>query len=148
MRRKRWIVTALVAGLVMIAATGGAVLAGGAGGGAPGEGILSRVAAILGIEEQQVRDAFEQAATEVRDEQLQSKLDGLVESGRLTQEQADEYLEWQQTKPDGLFGGTPLPGLRGNGRFGGKRFGRHGHGWGRFKQAPEPAPDIPDTTSF
>ena len=148
MKGKRWIAAALVAGIVMIAVTGGAVLASGAGGGAPGEGILARVAAILGIEEQQVQDAFRQAAAELHDDRLQSKLDSLVESGRLTPEQAGEYLEWYKARPESDFGGVPLPGLRGHGPFGGKKFGRHGRGWGRHKQAPEPAPDTPDTTSL
>ena len=66
-----------------------------------------------------VDDAIKQAREELRDEAIPKKLDALVEKGRLTQEQADEYLNWIQSRPEGL------PAI-------GKRFfGKKGHhrGW-------------------
>jgi len=63
----------------------------------PIQGVIARVATILGLEEQQVQAAFDQARQEIRDarfeEMVGQRLDALVESGRITQEQADEMLE-------------------------------------------------------
>ena len=89
----------------------------------------ARVADILGLDETTVQDAIDQAKDEMREEALQAKLDSLVENGHMTQEQADEYKTWIESKPEGLsprmFGG-----------FGKKRhrFGGRGHGgWGKSK---------------
>ena len=49
-----------------------------------------------------VDDAIKQAREELRDEAIPKKLDALVEKGRLTQAQADEYLDWIQSKPEGI----------------------------------------------
>ena len=46
---------------------------------------------------------------EIRDENLQAKLDAMVESGAITQEQADEWGEWYGTMP------ADVPGLGGRG---------------------------------
>ena len=149
MKGKRWIAAALVVALLTVTATGAVVLAGGSGGGTPGESIISRVAAILGLDEDQVQDAFDQAVTEVRDERFQSRLDALVESGRITREQADEYLEWRQARPDFLFDGARTPGFRGFGfHHGGPRFGLQGHGMLRWKSTPTPEPASLDLTSL
>jgi hypothetical protein len=101
--------------------TGGAVMAQENGDGETPviESFASRVAAILGLDEAQVQDAMDQARREMQDEALKSKLDSLVEQGRLTQEQADEYWQWYQSRPEGIRGfGGPGPG------FG---FGGHSH---------------------
>ena len=72
----------------------------GAEGGSPLQSFASRVAVILGLDETQVQDAFSQAAGELQVDRLQLKLDRLVENGRLTQEEADEYKEWYLSRPD------------------------------------------------
>ena len=99
---------------VLIAAAALAVLAIGIGGGAVWaqesdsedgstiKGFVSRVAEILGLEEQTVQDAFTQAKQEMMDESIESKLAAMVESGKLTQEQADEIQEWYDDKPDSI----------------------------------------------
>ena len=121
---------------VLIAAAALAVLAIGIGGGAVMaqesdsedgstiKGFVSRVAEILGLEEHTVQDAFTQARQEMMDESIENKLAAMVESGKLTQEQADEIQEWYDAKPDSIesWGG------RGKG-LGSKRWhGRGGHG--------------------
>lgn len=145
--RRRWIVVPVVVGLMAIGLTGGAVMAqtDEDGKSSPLQSLASRVASILGIDEAQVQDAFDQAATELRDEAMQGKLAALVENGRLTQEQADEYLEWYQSRPaDSFQRGIPGP------RFGGgHRHGRRGWGpgrGGRF-QPPATASETPIGTS-
>ena len=133
MFRKRWVVAALSVALVTIAVTGGVVLAQeeGTSGDSPAKSLVARVASILGLSEDEVQGAFDQAAGEVRDEMLQRKMDRLVESGRLTPEQAQEYLEWYESRPESMPGFGP--GLRGHGFGGGKWRGGHGrHGGGMF----------------
>ena len=126
MIKKRWIVVSVMMGLLAVGITGGAVFAQEVGDPerkSPFGGFASRVAGILGLDEQQVQDAFHQAATEIEDERLQQKLDGLVEKGYLTPEQAEEYGNWYRSRPETSFGKF---GFRG---FGGHR-SHHGRFWG------------------
>lgn len=88
--------------------------------------LLSRVATILGIDEQRLTDAFTQAAKELHNEQI----DQAVADGRITQ----EYANWLKARPDnGPMG--PGFGRGGHGGFGG-RFG----GMPRLAPAPAPTP--------
>jgi hypothetical protein len=124
MMKKRLLLPVAATMIVISIVTGGAIMAQENGSGETPviESFASRVAAILGLDEAQVQDAMDQARREMQDEALQRKLDSMVERGRLTQEQADAYLEWYQSRPEGIweFGGLG-PG------FG---FGGHGHGMG------------------
>ena len=140
--KKRWIVlTATVAILALGALMTGAAFAQEAGtDGKSGVGKLgARVAQILGLDETDVNDAIQQARTELRNEATQAKLDRMVEAGKITQEQADEYLAWFEARP------TDGPGL-GNRGFGSKR-GRHGRGMrghgGQFGAPQTPANTAP-----
>ena len=127
MIKRRWLVTVAAMVVLVIGVGAGAAMAqtDETEGGSPIQGLISRVAGILGIEEQAVQDAFDQASKEIRDEVLGRKLAALVEGGRITQEQADEYAEWYKSAPDSL-----------GPRFGGPGFGfrghRHGRHWGGF----------------
>jgi len=137
----------ILTGLLVIGITGGAVLAhgGGENGDSPVKGFASRVAGILGLNESQVQDAFKQARAEMQDEALQTKLDKMVENGRLTQEEADEYKEWYDSRPDTLtpgFGGRKFHFGQG---FGGLRF--H-HGMGMWDKAPQSESIEGDVTTF
>jgi polyhydroxyalkanoate synthesis regulator phasin len=82
--------------------------------------LLDRACAIyevdmgVAIDSKQLKDALDQAQSELRDEALQNLLENLVHEGEITQEEADQYLEWRQSRPDLEL---PLPGL-----------GRHGPG--------------------
>ena len=145
MKRKRWFIGSLMAAVVVLGITGGAVMAQeatGPDGDSPIMGLAARVAEILGIDEVRVQEAIVQAKAEMHAERLQARLDAMVSSGRLTQEQADAYKAWIEARPEGL---SP----RSFGRFGGRGgFGRHGfHGGWSFKWAPAaPAPDGLETT--
>ena len=91
--------------------------------------LATKVAEILGLDTAVVDRAIKQAREELRDEAVQNKLNALVENGKLTQEQADEYLNWIQSKPEGI------PAI------GKQSFGKKGHhkGWkghGRFFGPP------------
>ena len=91
--------------------------------------LATKVAEILGLDTAVVDDAIKQAREELRDEAIQKKLNALVEKGQLTQEQADEYLNWIQSKPEGI----PAIGKQSFGKMG------HHKGWkghGRFFGPP------------
>lgn len=140
MWKKRWIVVPVTLVALALGVTGGVAMAQESEGDSPLQSFASRVASILGIDEQQVEDALEQASREMRDEAVQQKLNSQVESGWITQEQADEYLEWYQARPS-----TDGPKFGGPGRGG---FGhRHGHRGGglRFRSGTPaetaPAPE-------
>ncbi len=140
--KRRWLFVPIIEGLLALGITVGGVLAqdGGDGDGTA-KSFAGRVAAILGLGEAEVKDAFTQAATEARQDRLMSKLDRLVEQGRITEDQAGEYLEWYQSKPSGLDLGRGFRGGGAHGFFGKRMFGGHGmRGMGFFNRMPE-APD-------
>ncbi|MFC1930496.1 hypothetical protein ACFLWE_01205 [Chloroflexota bacterium] len=60
---------------------------------------LAKAAAILGIDEQALKDAMAQAGKEIQAEAHQSLLNQLVEQGAITREQANSYIAWLQSKP-------------------------------------------------
>jgi hypothetical protein len=88
------------------------------------EALLDRVCQIyqqntgVAIDPQQLKNAFTQAQGETQGEALQSRLEKLVNDGKITQEEADQYLEWWQSRPN-----IELPGLGGYGRGGGMMWG-------------------------
>ena len=145
-RKKRWLLVPVLVGLLTIGITAGVALA--HGGGEDGKSALdsfsNRVAAILGLEESQVQEAFTQAAEDAREEwqatreaRLQDKLDQMVEDGAISQEQADQYMEWLQSKPEGLRSLRGMQSFSSHGRlgghgFGGKMFGGHSFGGRSF----------------
>ena len=49
---------------------------------------------------------------------MNSQLKNLVDEGKMTQEEADRYLEWWQSRPDSE---APLQGVGGSGPEGGSR---------------------------
>ena len=81
--------------------------------------LLDRVYAIykdntgITIDPQALQDAFAEARSEMQDEAMQNRLQDLVDQGEITQEQADDYLEWWQSRPDVAAGF----GFCGHGRF-------------------------------
>ncbi len=103
--KRKWLMIPLVTGILAAGITGATVLAHNGDGEqeSPKDAVTAKVAEILGIDEQSVKDALTQAKQEVRSELLMHRLDDAVEAGRLTQEQADEYLEWYEARPEGSF---------------------------------------------
>ena len=83
------------------------------------ETLLNKVATIyqqntgVAIDPQQLGTAFTQAQKEMQDERLQD----LVTQGKITQDQADKYKIWWQSRPDDV-----LPGIGLGERFGGRGF--------------------------
>jgi hypothetical protein len=123
-RSKKFIVAVVLVGVILVGSIGRmAVLANDSGDDSQAEtrcgALLDRVCEIyeeqtgVAIDQEILKDAFVQAWDEMKSEALQNYLDKLVEEGVITQEEADEYLEWWQAKPDTKIG----PCLRGHGRF-------------------------------
>ena len=104
------------------------------------QALLDRACAIyqentgVAIDSEQLKDAFDQAQSELREEALETRMQNLVDEGRITQEEADSYLEWWESRPDIE---APLPGLGGpgpgDGMMQGRGFGPHA--------GPCPGPD-------
>lgn len=123
-RRKKFIFAAILAAMILVVGIGGVVLAADNGDDNQTEtkrgALVDRALEIyeeqtgVAIDKDVLKDAFTQAKGELRDEALQNRLDNLVADGVITQEEADEYLEWWQSKPD-ISNGF---GLRGHGRIG------------------------------
>ena len=138
--RKRWIVVTALAGVLTLGILGGTALAHSDGDSNRSASIHSRVAEILGIDDQQVLDAFQQAAQEQREARIQHRFDDLVESGTLTREQADDMLAWLDARPSFSDSDTQSGRLFGRGGFGGHGFGFPRFGHGSFDTvAPMPA---------
>jgi len=113
-RRKKFLLVGLLAAVLLIGSIGGVALAQTENGDdSQPKTLLARVAEILGIDQQKVEDAFAQAQSEMQTEALQNRLQNLVDQGEITQGEADQYLEWQQSRPD-----VPVRlGFRGHGGF-------------------------------
>ncbi len=65
-------------------------------------GLLARVAENLGITDEELANAFEQAQQEIRDEAFIRYLDKAVEEGLITQQEAGEIIEWLEQKPESV----------------------------------------------
>jgi len=134
MWRSKKFIAIVLAAVLLVGGTVGVVLAADNGdedGSLPEarpEALLDRVCAIYqentgnDIDPEALKDAFAQASSEMRTEAFQSRLQNLVDQGKITQEQADQYLEWWQARPD-----VPI-------RHG--LCGRCGHCFGRRPCAP------------
>jgi hypothetical protein len=68
--------------------------------------LLSRVAEILDISEDELSDAFVQARQEIMgehcDEAFHERLEQAVEDGLITEEEAEEIQEWWEQRPEAL----------------------------------------------
>jgi len=97
------------------------------------QALLDRACAIyqentgVAIDPGQLKAALQQAQSEMRDQALENRLQDLVDKGKITQQEADQYSEWWQSRPDVQL---PLRGLGGLGPRGGMMWGRGFGLWG------------------
>lgn len=109
-RSKKFIIIVLLATIVALAGTmGGIALAQENGDDSQPETIFDRVTAVLvdegvNITAEQLKDAFAQVQGDIRTEAMEKFLDKLVEEEKITQGEADEYLQWWGERPDVPFG--------------------------------------------
>lgn len=68
----------------------------------PGQVFISKVADILGLDEEQLADAFIQARQEMWEECCEQRLQRAVEEGRITEGEAEQIREWWDSRPEAL----------------------------------------------
>ena len=95
-RKRRLIVGILVATIALGGVLVGSISADDEVTVSPRANLMARVAQILGIDQEDVENAFQQALTEQRDARLQD----LVDQGVLTEEQVAEWKAWCAARPD------------------------------------------------
>ena len=133
---RRWVISIFVTFALALGVLGGTVLAqdsgnGGTGGttASSGGSLLERVAGKLGVTEDALRTAFDEAKSELWDERLEARIDELVASGRITEAEGQQLLEWYRSRPAILKGSG---GFRFGSRHGDHGFGRGFHSFGFF----------------
>lgn len=150
MRKRKWFIPVVVVSVLLIGGiVGGVVVAAednpdNTGSQTPGrfQELLDRVCAIYGeqtgvaIDSEQLKDALQQARSELRDEALENWLENLVYEGKITEQEASQFLEWWQSRPDVEL---PFPRFGGPGPGGGTMQGRGFQRWG----GPCPVPGVP-----
>jgi len=62
--------------------------------------ITARAAEILGIDKEDLENAFKQAQSGFQEQALDTRLQGLVNQGTWTQQQADAFKAWIKARPD------------------------------------------------
>lgn len=112
MWRSKKFIAIVVAAVLVIGGLVGGIVAADTGNedecspGAQHAAMLARVCAIYqentdsAIDPGELQAAFAQASSEMQDEAMQNRLQNLVEQGKITQDEADQYHEWWQAKPD------------------------------------------------
>ena len=134
--RRRWIVVSVLAAVLSVGAITGTAFAqtedsdsdSDDGDSSSVSRFVEVLADKLDIGEEELQSAIDETREELRAEfaaaaeaaaeaKLIARLDEMVAAGKLTQEQADEYLSWYRDRPDGVKG------------FGAAR-GRGFSGWG------------------
>ena len=156
MRKRKWFIPVVVVSVLLIGGvTGGVLAADDSSSSTENQGqtanryqaLLDRACAIyeentgVAVGSEQLKDALDQARSEIQDEALESRLQDLVDEGKITQEEADQYLEWWQSRPDIEL---PLPGLGGHGHGGGMMWGRGFQAWGGQWCAPDASEEAGD----
>lgn len=105
---------------------------------------LTALAKKLGISVDQLTQDIQEARSEVQSQALKDRLQKLVDAGKLTQQQMDDYLNWWNSRPQLPSGvlGSNLSGL-GN-SFGS---GYRGSEMGRFNKGFRLPGQLPPVTS-
>ena len=137
-RSKKFIIVTLLAIVVLVGSTAGVVFAQTENGDeslpeARHEALLDRVCEIYEentgdpIDPQVLRDAFTQAQSEMRAEAQDKFRQRLIDEGKITQEQIDQFETWLESRPDVPF----APGPRSHGGMH-RGFGAFGSGFRGF----------------
>ena len=99
-RKRKFIMILLGAILVIAASISGVAMAQDSEENSQPDSLIGRVAKILGIDQQTVEDAFEQARDEMQEEPMDRYLQNLVDEGIISEEKAAEYKAWLESRPD------------------------------------------------
>ena len=117
-RSKKFIIISVLLAIAVAGGIGGVAIAQTEDEETERETIYDRVTAVLVadgviITSDQLKDAFDEVRRQQNSAAIEKMLDRLVENDRITQGEADEYLQWWSEKPEGLDGF----GLRGRMKF-------------------------------
>ena len=99
---RRWAPISFIVVAISLALAGGAVLAAGVGNSEVDDhrsNVFERAAKILGIGSSELEDAHDQATRELRDENIASAIDKLVENGLIDVSEADSLKAWIADRP-------------------------------------------------
>ena len=113
MSKKLKIILALAAGVVVLSLGGGAIVMAASGSSTPstttipatqcngafGNGLFTTVAATLGVTEQQLADAFQQATVQAQQQSISAALAQAVTNGTITQAESTAIQTWLSQKP-------------------------------------------------
>jgi hypothetical protein len=108
MSLRRKIIIGVVIAIVVIGCIGGAVIASTGSGTTttnttstanPQDTLMAKVASKLNISVDTLEAAFKEAQSEIQQERLDAQLAKLVAEGKITQDQADSYKTWLNSKP-------------------------------------------------
>lgn len=148
-KKKKFILVAVIVAVLLVGGIAGVAIAQSTNGGGSnnsttqtGQSFVARVAAILGLQQSQVQSAFDQAQKDMANQAMQNRLNNLVQQGKISSDQANQYEQWYQSRPD-----INLPGMSPNGPGGPGRFGRFGGFWMQKGTAPTTPPPTTATPS-
>jgi len=109
-RRKKFIVIAVLVAVMLAGSIGGVLLAADDEDDSQPEArcgaLWDKVSEIyeqktgVALDQEALKDAFAQAQSEMRTEALDSYLQNLVDQGKITEEEADQFKAWLQAKPE------------------------------------------------
>jgi hypothetical protein len=109
-RKKKLIIIAVLAAVVLVGTIGGVAFAQTEGGDnnpqTQSKALMNRACEIyeentgVAIDQEAFREAMSQAQDEMQAAAMESRLDKMVENGVIDEAQAQELLEWWQSRPD------------------------------------------------
>lgn len=134
--RRKWIIIPALAALLLTGAITGTVFAQSESDDSSAKSrFVEILAGKLGIGEDELQTALEETKAELQaerkaawEQQLRDKLAAMVEEGTITQEQADEYLDWYLNPPELASGKFGKRFASGRGYHRGMKGGSRGHG--------------------
>ena len=135
--KRKWLVIPALAALLVTGAIAGTAFAQSESDddSSPVSRFVEILADKLGVGEEELETALEETKEELQaerkaawEQQLRDKLAAMVEEGKITQEQADEYLDWYLDPPELASGKFGKKFVFGTGHHRGKRGGFGGHG--------------------
>ena len=133
-RNKKFIISAVVIAMLLVGVIGSIAIAADDGDDSgietKFEALWNRVGEIyqektgVALDQEALKESIAQAQKEMREEALDTYLQNLVDEGKITQEQAEQYKTWWQARPDMPFPNS-FP------RFGGRCYQGGGMMWNR-----------------
>ena len=116
---------------------------------------VAETSEILDVEESALKDALAQAKHAMANEAVRTRMDAMVEKELITQEEADQFVEWFEARPaflerDGWMKRSSIgKGMSKTGwRDGFHRGKRGGRSWGKHWNQPEPANEEHSSTGY